>query len=158
METYEGQLVNKTARDWNGTMLYSFQLKGQNIWFRTGQKELNLDEGTFIKFEANPTNKQVNLDSMALSDSTSAEAPTTDSPAGASGQARGSSDRESYWQNRERLDSVRSARADATRLVVAALEHDQLPHPSNVAKGKRLDLLVGYIKELTEELIDYETK
>lgn len=152
MQQYEGILKNKSERDWNGTMLYSFQLEGQNIWFRTGQKSLTLEEGTPIRFKANEQNKQVDLDSMEKLDappaSSAASAPTTS----------GSTTREDYWTNRERLDSVRCARADAARIVCAALEHDHLPHAANVAKGKRLDLLIGYVKELTEELITYEEK
>lgn len=154
MKTYEGVLKNKSERDWNGTMLYSFQLDGQNIWFRTGQKALTLEEGTPIRFQANEANKQVDLASMekldtapAQTDATGAKSP---SPSGSS------TTREDYWQNRERLDSVRTARADATRIVCAALAHDHLPHAANTTKGKRLDLLVGYVKEITEELIQYE--
>lgn len=150
MKTYEGILKNKSARPWNDVVLHSFQLEGQNVWFRTGQKELNLDEGTPIKFQANETNKQVDLDSMEKLES----APTPQTSATGST----STTREDYWQNRERLDSVRTARADATRIVCAALAHDHLPHASNTPKGKRLDLLVGYVKELTEELVSYEEK
>lgn len=152
MKTYEGILKNKSERDWNGTMLYSFQLDGQNIWFRTGQKALTLDEGTPIRFQANETNKQVDLDSMEKIDAvTATSSASTQATASAN-----STTREDYWTNRERLDSVRTARADATRIVCAALAHDHLPHASNIAKGKRLDLLVGYVKEITEELINYE--
>jgi hypothetical protein len=150
MKTYEGLLKNKSEREWNGTMLYSFQLEGQNIWFRTGQKGITLDEGTPIKFQANETNKQVDLDSMEKLES----APTPQT----STTGSTSTTREDYWQNRERLDSVRTARADASRIVCAALAHDHLPHASNTPKGKRLDLLVGYVKEIAEELISYEEK
>lgn len=149
MKTYEGILKNKSARPWNDVVLHSFQLEGQNIWFRTGQTELEVDEGTYIKFDANPTNKQVDL-------STVAESSPSASPSTATSAGGESTTREDYWTNRERLDSVRTARADATRIVCAALAHDHLPHASNVTKGKRLDLLIGYVKEITEELIKYE--
>jgi hypothetical protein len=155
MKTYEGLLKNKSEREWNGTMLYSFQLEGQNIWFRTGQKGITLDEGTPIKFQANETNKQVDLDSMEIVEKSSLQSSSTSttSPSGNT-----STTREDYWSNRERLDSVRTARADASRIVCAALAHDHLPHASNTPKGKRLDLLVGYVKEIAEELISYEEK
>jgi len=152
MKTYEGLLKNKSEREWNGTMLYSFQLEGQNIWFRTGQKGITLDEGTPIRFKANETNKQVDLESMEKLDA--APAPTKQTSA----TENTSTTREDYWTNRERLDSVRTARADAARIVCAALAHDHLPHASNTPKGKRLDLLVGYVKEIAEELISYEEK
>jgi hypothetical protein len=115
MKTYEGLLKNKSEREWNGTMLYSFQLEGQNIWFRTGQKGITLDEGTPIRFKANETNKQVDLESMEKLES----APETSPAAPSTGSARGSTTREDYWTNRERLDSVRTARADASRIVCA---------------------------------------
>lgn len=155
MQTYEGELTNISDHDWNGTKLYSFQLKGQNIWFRTGQKKITLDEGALIKFEANPSNKQVKLDSLEKVDALASTEASSASGATPSGS---STTREDYWQNRERLDSLRTARHDATRLVCAALEHDQLPHPSSTAKGKRLDLLLSYVKEITEELVSYEEK
>jgi hypothetical protein len=149
MQTYEGILKNKSERPWNDVMLYSFQLEGESIWFRTGQKALTIEVGQAIKFSADPQTKKVDLDSMELS--TAAPTPAGTKPTGST-----STTREDYWAARERHDMTRSARADATRIVCAALAHDHLPHASNTPKGKRLDLLVGYVKEITEELIKYE--
>lgn len=162
MSEYTGQLVNKSERDWNGTMLYSFQLKGENIWFRTGTQALTLEEGTWISFQADPQTKKVVLSSMKTVDTPTdaelAKASASSTPSASTSGGSTATTREDYWTNRERLDSVRTARADATRIVCAALAHDHLPHAASTGKGKRLDLLIGYVKEITEELISYEEK
>lgn len=155
MKTYQGIVKNKTDTKWNGKTLWSFQIEGENFWFRTGETPLPRENGDLIAFEANPINKQVNVASVRDGTTESSPAPTT-SPRTAASQPSQSDDRQSYWKNRERLDSVRMARADATRVVCAALANDSLPHPASTGKGKRLPLIVGYIKELTQEFIEYE--
>lgn len=49
-----------------------------------------------------------------------------------------------------------AARRDAARIVVAALHTNHLPHSDNTAKGKRLDLLTGYVEKVTQELLRQE--
>jgi len=51
-----------------------------------------------------------------------------------------------------------AARADATRVVVAALHTEALPWTAvqQKNKSKKLDLLTGYIKQVTETLLEQE--
>lgn len=51
-----------------------------------------------------------------------------------------------------------AARRDACNVIVAALHTDSLPWNANLAKGKRLDMLRGYIKELTVQFLEDENE
>jgi hypothetical protein len=51
-----------------------------------------------------------------------------------------------------------AARADACRLVIAALHTDHLPHAANVTKAKRLPLLEGYVEQVTKTFLEQEEK
>ena len=77
--------------------------------------------------------------------SVSGEAPPTNSP--------------DYWRWKQMQDIInkqdfqyRDARADATRLVCAALDNDCLALGS--AKGKKLDILLGMIEMTTTQLLE----
>ena len=49
-----------------------------------------------------------------------------------------------------------AARRDACNVIVAALHTDSLPWNKALAKGKRLDMLRGYISELTTQFLEEE--
>lgn len=49
-----------------------------------------------------------------------------------------------------------NARRDATRVIVAALETNNLPWATNTPKNQKLDLLRGYINMLTEQFLKDE--
>lgn len=55
------------------------------------------------------------------------------------------------------MSDISDARRDATRVIVAAMETGNLPWPSNVPKGQKLDLLRGYINQLTVQFLESET-
>ncbi len=42
----------------------------------------------------------------------------------------------------------------AGRVIVAAMQTDNLPWPANMAKNKRIDMLRGYINELTDQFME----
>lgn len=141
-----GQVKAVTSRDFQSVKLWSFQLEGSDRFFRTQKVQPDVTEGEWITFREK--NGIVMTDSIEKTDATSAvetvvetsvTEPVTSVPTDVGKRIR-----------------YQTARADATRLVVAALEHDQLPHPTNVAKGKRLDLLLGYIEEITKSLLAQE--
>ena len=54
------------------------------------------------------------------------------------------------------MSRISNARRDSTRVIVAALQTDNLPWATNVPKGQKLDLLRGYIRELTEQFMEDE--
>ena len=49
-----------------------------------------------------------------------------------------------------------NARRDATLVIVAAMQTDNLPWPINTPKNQRLDLLRGYINTLAEQFEEDE--
>ena len=141
-----GQVRAVTDRDFQSVKLWSFQLEGSDRFYRTQKVRPDVEVGDWITFREK--NGIVMTDSIEKTTGTSAvvtavETSVTEPATSASSDVG-------------RRIRFQTARADATRLVVAALEHDQLPHPTNVAKGKRLDLLLGYIDEVTKALLAQE--
>ena len=141
-----GQVRDVTSRDFQSVKLWSFQLEGSDRFYRTQKVRPDVEVGDWITFREK--NGIVMTDTIEKTTDTSAGAtvvgPSETAPAISATSDVG------------RRIRFQTARADATRLVVAALEHDQLPHPSNVAKGKRLDLLLGYVDEVTKALLKQE--
>lgn len=141
MTPRDGLVTGVFEKDWNGTLLYSFKIEDDNTFYRLGQTKPTFKVGDSVCFEDHNTNAtitDVSAESGSPKDATSA-GTATKSEVGVRMQ-------------------YQAARADATTLVVAALHTDHLPHASNVAKGKRLDLLLGYIKQVTEQLLEEEDK
>jgi hypothetical protein len=151
-----GQIKSVTNRDFQSVRLWSFQLEGSDRYFRTGKVQPEVSEGQWIKFQEKngivlvetitmtdqPSTGQAGLTSTAQSDAMSAPrqgtapaAPTVDVGTRIRYQA---------------------ARRDASNIVIAALHTDHLPHAVNVAKGKRLDLLLQYVEEVTHSLLEQE--
>ena len=141
-----GQVRDVTSRDFQSVKLWSFQLEGSDRFYRTQKVRPDVEVGDWITFREK--NGIVMTDTIEKTTDTSAGAtvvePSETAPAISAPSDVG------------RRIRFQTARADATRLVVAALEHDQLPHPTNVAKGKRLDLLLGYVDEVTKALLKQE--
>ncbi len=54
------------------------------------------------------------------------------------------------------MSRISNARRDSTRVIVAAMQTDNLPWATNTPKGQKLDLLRGYIQVLTEQLLEDE--
>jgi hypothetical protein len=147
MTKLTGQVAFISGKKWNDVMLYSFQLEGNDRWYRLGRKEPTFQTGDKIEF----TERNSNVDSDSVTTSTSAAygSPTVTedglkSPTNASAGPVG--DRIRY----------QAARRDAANLVVAALHTDALPWASNVAKAKKLDLLTGYVQQVTRTLLEQE--
>ena len=144
----KGYVTKKVNTDFHGTILWSFQIENSRRWWRCGSKEPMIEEGQWITFDADEagnvnvgTIKQTD-DSAPAGSSTPKASPTSTGIAGDVGA---------------RL-RYQAARADACRLVVAALHTDHLPHAANVAKGKRLELLEGYVEQVTKTLLEQEER
>ena len=141
-----GQVRAVTDRDFQSVKLWSFQLEGSDRFYRTQKVRPDVEVGDWITFRekngivmTDSIEKTTGTSAVVTAVETSVTEPATSAPSDVGRRIR-----------------FQTARADATRLVVAALEHDQLPHPTNVAKGKRLDLLLGYIDEVTKALLAQE--
>ena len=157
MKTWSGKISKKFHRDFQGTKLYSFQLEGEDRWFRTGKEELPHAEGTTVTFTEK--NSQVMMDSVAeggtapsveqttSTESTERSATTSPSPTSVTAPTVG---QRMAWE---------AARRDATRIVATALEVEGkglevLPWAKNTAKGKKLDLLVDYVNRIAKQLME----
>jgi len=143
----QGKVILKSGKDFHGVMLWSFQIEGSRRFWRCGRNEPPFEEDQWIQFEADASGN-VDMDSIVVSDSNSAGGSTptaTSTPSSTVGDVGA------------RL-RYQAARRDATRIVVAALHTDHLPHASNVAKGKRLGLLEGYVEQVTKALLEQEEK
>jgi len=146
MTKIEGRIEIIDSKDWHGTRLWSFRLEGVNRWFRTGTTQIEAEVGNLISF----TDKNNRVDTASVTLLTALTNGAKDEePLSAPSGTNSNTDigLRIQWQN---------ARRDASNIIIAALHTDHLPHATNVAKGKRLDLLRGYVKELTEQLIEEE--
>lgn len=56
------------------------------------------------------------------------------------------------------MSRTSDARRDSTRVIVAALQTDNLPWATNTPKNQKLDLLRGYIQVLTEQFMEDENE
>ena len=160
MKEWTGTIKTISDRDFQGTRLWSFTLEESERFFRTGKEQPNVMIGDSVCFQER--NSQVDVDTLLHV--WTAAAPVKGSPEKEStvettapcGVPATSSD---VWQQKtdvgERI-RYQAARADACRIVVAALHTEHLPHAANIAKGKRLDLLLGYVDQVTETLLKQE--
>ena len=152
MKEWTGQVKAINSRDFRSDIkLWSFQLEDNDRWFRMGKKEPTFEEGEWISFQER--NSQVEWGTITQ--------PAE--PVSKSAVVEHSKD-----SNLETACAVSSladvgqriryqaARRDASRIVVAALHCDHLPHASNIAKAKRLDLLTGYVEQITAKLLQQE--
>jgi len=135
-----------TNRDFNDVKLWSFQMEGSDRYFRTGKNEPSFQEGDTITFEEK--NGIVITDSIAIGGEPTETVETTMT------EVVKQTDQPSVVGKRIQYQA---ARADACNIIVAALAADHLPHSANTAKGKRLDLLLGYVDEVTKTLIAQES-
>ena len=150
MKEWTGTIKTISDRDFQGTRLWSFTLEESERFFRTGKEQPNVMIGDSVCFQER--NSQVDVDTlMPMTASEPALlATSTDNVLPVP---------EEIWKQKtdvgERI-RYQAARADACRIVVAALHTEHLPHAANIAKGKRLDLLLGYVDQVTETLLKQE--
>ena len=151
MTQWEGRLIKVADKDWNAIKLWSFQIEGVDRWFRTGTTKIPFDVDDLIVFEER--NNKVILESIVkvstqpVSDAPIPTATTESVSSTPSAPPAGDVGRRIQWQ---------AARRDACNVMVAALAADAMPWATNLAKGKKLDALRGYINELTKQFIEEE--
>lgn len=164
----KGQARNISAKPFDGrngpVTLYSFQLEGDRRYFRTGTAQPPFANGDFIEFDAvekngNFTVTMDTINKIAQQEVQQAPKPTGSPTAGTGGGYNPQKDyaeKDGYWQRKEAGDAVRDARInfsasqrDAITLVVAALEQDCLSF-GNVAKGKKLDMLLDFVDQVAD--------
>lgn len=160
-QAVSGQVKEYTSFDYRGTLLYSFQLEGDRTYYRTGDRNEQLNAGDNINFTFTEKGDKSNVDKGSIQRSAGTASvpsqPNQRSSGGASG-ATGSS-RDSYWGDKETYDkgvtqpriSWSAAQHDAVALVAAAFQHDAIGF-GNAAKSKRMGIILEVVREVTEEL------
>ena len=136
-----------TARTGRAYTLHSFQINGDSKWYRCGFNAIPFKEGESIAFILNEKG-EVDPKSVIAAAAPAAPAATT---------ATGGAGKDNYWAAKEEryqaVDvprmSFSAAQDRAVRLVSAALAADALSF-GTVAKGKRLDMLLGYVDQVTD--------
>lgn len=169
MKTVTGEVTSIHEKDFHGTMLYSFKLDEKPSFWRCGRDKPDVTVKDYIRFNAK-------LQNVIVPSIEQAQRPeekltlNTEIP-----------EREALVKAKDRLDNkeippgvgvtrvtqevnvndrirYQAARRDATNLVVAALHTDALPWTAaqQKNKSKKLDLLTGYIEQVTETLLNQE--
>lgn len=150
---FTGTITKVSERDWGDKTLYSWQLDGKQIWFRTndaGAKGI-LVSGQVIQFEGENPNK-IDASTLTIVSKEDVEVMERSKPGPPLM-------RDDYWRwkqlhDLEREDEITygSARADAARIVTCALDNDCLDIPKNLAKGKKYDLFLAIFSTVTQDL------
>ena len=153
MSEWKGKVSKTSEREWGKDTLYSWQFEGANLWFRS-DFDPKLVEGDFYTAEGESPNKNTNVSPTTSGEvreaskeetKTIMEAPPTNSPDYWRWKQLHDLEKESAW-------AWKDARADATRIVCAALDNDVLALGS--AKGKKLDIVMGMVNQITQQLVD----
>ena len=151
MSEWMGVVIKVNERDWGKKKIFSWQFASTNIWFRTEAEESPVEVGKAYRISGDSANK---IDLVAETDPVEVKNAATLETGGV--PPASSPD---YWRWKQMTDieqresyELRAARADATRLVTAALAQDILS--LGATKGKRLDILVGMIKETTLQMME----
>jgi hypothetical protein len=162
MAQQTGTISEWRSVDFNGTPLWSFKLEGEDTWYRTGTDKTTWDVGNDITFIHR--NLQVNVKSIVPKGTADPSAGTVTVEEVTPSVPRGTPTENTNQTDVAKRIQWQAARADATRIIEAALKLEDaagdvkgvLPWAKNVAKAKKLDLLVGYITQLTKQFIEEE--
>jgi hypothetical protein len=155
--------------------LYSFQLQGDNKWYRTGTNRPNCNQGDNISFvwEAQGNNSKVDPNSIQGGQ---AGAPQQQPQAQPQQYSQGTpppqqvsnvpqpvaapaATRDTYWKDKETYDksitqpriAYAAAQKSAVAIVTTALAHDVLGFGS-AKKADKMAMLIGYVKQVTIDL------
>ena len=139
MTPREGIVTAIYEKPWQDVKLFSFKIEDDDTFYRMGREQPDFKKGDTICFEDRNTN------ATNITVQKTAPTPAAQTPSGTTGM--------SDVGARMRYQAARS---DATRLVVAALQADHLPHATNTPKGKKWDLLRSYVTKVTAELLQEE--
>lgn len=152
-------------------ILYSFQLQGDKRYYRCGTTPPGVREGDNVQFVCDGKGT-VDLSTLVKNQPTQGGAPVAQAPATgntsrpASARPSGGNSRDQYWADKEKRDLEKDERyqnvdiprmvfansqGHAARIVAAALDNDALSF-GNVQKGKKIDMLMDYVDQVTIKL------
>jgi hypothetical protein len=167
----KGVVSRVSSRPWKGrngdVTLYSFQIEGQDTWFRMGESKPDFRETDAVEFDLGAKDKAENIIvTKAAGMVANKQAETSTGGALGSGVQAGNntaSTRDGYWAAKEARDLVKeqryeavvepritlsSAQSDAITVVGLALQHDLLSF-GNANKSAKLGLLLGFVDQVT---------
>lgn len=165
----QGQVAQVSAKPftdkWGKNItLYSFQLNGDNSWYRTGTNPPPCEQGQMITFtfEQQGNNKKVDINSIQAGQGAPvAQAPQAVQPAVAPSRraSGGANSRDDYWANKETYDkevtqpriSYAAAQKSAVAIVTTALANDVIGF-GNAKKADKMEMLLEYVDEITGRL------
>lgn len=144
--------------------LWSFQVQGDNSWYRLGQSNPTFQQGQFITFvwDQKGRNKFVDTNSVQVSEAPAQPQPQQQSQAPRNNYSKAASNpqkdykgKDNYWQEKERHDkevtqptiNFTAARGHAVQLVATALQHECLSLGQK--KADRLGILLDTVDEIT---------
>ena len=155
MTSQEGIISGIFEKNWQSITLYSFKLEGSDRFWRLGKDKPWFQIGDQIAF--NERNSNVDLASIVIRNggtTTTSEEPDAPPPT-AQNESVSAAPAQSVGVVGDRIRK-QAARRDATAIIVAALHTDALPWATNTAKSKKLDLLVLYVKQVTDMLLEID--
>lgn len=142
-------------------MLYSFQINGDNSWYRTGTNRPNCNQGDTISFtfEQQGNNKKVDPNSIQVGAGSvqpmqqQPQVQQAPQPAPVRQQSGG---RDDYWANKEKYDkevtqpriAYAAAQKSAVAIVTAALANDVIGF-GNAKKADKMEMLLEYVEDIT---------
>ena len=159
-------VVQRTfQRDFDGKILYSFTLKGQDGFFGTGTKKAPVEVGKSYEFEVDVDGrgrKTVNLATIKPWESGEAiQSPNVSSFAARSRYAGGASKdqgKDDYWRNKEARDLVNdrhrelgATRNTAIALVSLMLTNGAIKLPAK--ESSKEEVIYKLFEHYTEELL-----
>lgn len=159
-KSFKGVISEFFEREWKDRnsgkdiILRSFKINSENRFFRTGTNVLNHAVGDAISFVADAKG---NVDLNTVEKIAAEDAPPAKAPSSGGGSSGGGAN--GYWEAKAKRDqevtepriSYSAAQKNATALVVAALNQDILSF-GQAGKGKKLDMMVDYVEQVTLRL------
>lgn len=135
-----------------GRNLYSFTLRGQQGFFRTGETPCPMKEGTYVQFEVDDKNN-VSMATLTASEKRAPEPMSTEQAVTKAASYVASKDE--YWTRKEERDvetqkviQFQAARNSAIAAIVGAVSQGVIELPKT--KGKSYDAYMAYIDDLTQ--------
>lgn len=148
-----GQVDRIFTKDWRGrngnVTLYSFKVRGNDQFFRLGEKKPDFRETDSVEFNSD---EKGNVSDLIVTKAPAKEVPTSAATSGYSAPVS----KDEYWANKDKRQEevvepricFASAQSDAVALVNAALQHDLLAF-GNANKSAKLGLLLDYVDQVT---------
>jgi hypothetical protein len=165
--TIKGTVSRVYEKPWAGkdgnVVLHSFQIQGDNRYFRTGTNKI-VSNGEAISFDIEGNNNVLESSLSKLEREVQAAPPVQSNgyrpnnayAAKAKGPSENFEARQQYWTNKEARDievvepriTWSSARTAAVEVIGLALQHDALAF-GNASKGAKLGMILDYIDEVS---------